>query len=98
MGKWRSVYSLMPLTRYHLRAICKYAGVHIYSELDDQLFANESYVMLHSVKGGDKTIRLPGKSYTVTELYSGKKLGTGVSVFTDKNVPAGTTRLYRLDK
>lgn len=98
MGKWRSVYSLMPLTRYHLRAICDYAGVHRYSNTDDELFANTSYVMLHTTRGGDKTISLPKGKYNVTELYTGKKLGTGVSRFTDPKVPAGTTRLYLLEK
>ena len=98
MGKWRSVYSLMPLTRNHLRAVGKYAGVHIYSDTDDELFANRSYVMLHTRLGGDKTIRLPHGKYTVTELYTKRKLGTGVTTFTDPKVPAGTTRLYLLEK
>ena len=98
MGKWRSVYSFMPLTRYHLRALCNYAGVHLYSDTDDELFANTSYVMLHTRKGGDKVIRLPKGKYNVTELYTGKKLGKGVSKFTDPKVPAGTTRLYLLEK
>lgn len=98
MGKWRSVYSLMPMTSIHLRALGRYAGVHIYSDTDDELFANRSYVMLHTRLGGDKTIRLPGGKYTVTELYTKCKLGTGVSAFTDPKVPAGTTRLYLLEK
>jgi hypothetical protein len=34
----------------------------------------------------------------VTELYTKCKLGTGVSAFTDPKVPAGTTRLYLLEK
>ena len=98
MKNWRSVYSLMPLTRQHLRALGKYAGVHIYSDTDDELFANRSYVMLHTRLGGDKTIRLPEGKYNVTELYSNRKLGTKVSSFTDPKVPAGTTRLYLLEK
>jgi hypothetical protein len=99
MGKWRSVYSLFPLTRQHLRAISNYAGVHIYSNSSDQLFVNNSYLMIHTAKGGNKTITFPkGEKYTVTELYTNKKLGTKVPLFVDKNVPAGTTRLYLLEK
>jgi hypothetical protein len=98
MGKWRSIYSLMPLTNHHLRAICNYAGVHLYSKTDDELFANTSYVMLHTRLGGDKVISLPNGKYKVTELYTGKKLGNGVSTFTDPKVPAGTTRLYLLER
>lgn len=96
MNGWQSVYSLFPLTRYHLRALCKNAGVHLYMDTDDELFATRSYLMIHTRDAGDKTIRLPGK-YTVTEVYSGRVLGNNVDCFTDKNVPAAATRLYRLD-
>ena len=55
-------------------------------------------MMLHTRKGGDKTIRLPKGKYTVTELYTNRKVGEKVSSFTDPKVPAGTTRLYLLEK
>ena len=96
MNGWQSVFSLFPLTRLHLRALCKNAGVHVYSDSDDELFANRSCIMIHTRKAGDRTIRLPGK-HTVTELYSGKVIGKDISEFTEKNVPAAATRLYRLD-
>ena len=93
---WLSVYSLFPLTRYHIRALCQNAGIHLYMDTDDELFANRSFLMIHTRTAGDKTIRLPGK-YTVTELYSGRLIGTDISEFTEENVPAAATRLYRLD-
>ena len=96
MDGWQSVFSLFPLTRQHLRALCKNAGIHVYLDSDDELFANRSFIMIHTRTAGDKTIRLPGK-YTVTELYSGKVIGKNISEFTEKNVPAAATRLYRLD-
>jgi len=95
-GGWQSVYSLFPLTRHHIRALCKNAGVHIYMDTDDELFANRSFIMIHTRTAGDKTIRLPGK-FTVTELYSDRVIGKDISEFTEKDVPAAATRLYRLD-
>ena len=77
---------------------CHKTTKEFYSDTDDELFANRSYVMLHTRLGGDKTIRLPEGKYNVTELYSKRKLGTKVSSFTDPKVPAGTTRLYLLEK
>ena len=95
-GGWQSVYSLFPLTRHHIRALCKNAGVHIYMDTDDELFANRSFIMIHTRTAGDKTIRLPGK-FTVTELYSDRVIGKDISEFTEKDVPAAATRLYRVD-
>ena len=96
MNGWQSVFSLFPLTKNHIRALCRNAGIHIYLDSDDELFANRSCIMIHTRTAGDKTIRLPGK-FTVTELYSGKVIGKNISRFTEKNVPAAATRLYRLD-
>ena len=96
MDGWQSIFSLFPLTRQHIRALCKNAGVHVYLDSDDELFANQSYVMLHTHTAGDKTIHLPGK-YKVTELYSGREIGKNISVFTEKDVPAAATRLYILE-
>lgn len=42
-----------------LRNIAKYAGVHIYNEEGDVLYASREFIMLHSLKGGSRTVKLP---------------------------------------
>ncbi len=89
---WKSVYTLMPLTRELLTGLCDYAGVHVYARSGDVLTANKSYIMLHTSAKGAKTICLPHSS-DVTELISGKRVGAGITSFTEE-LPAGKTKLY----
>jgi hypothetical protein len=93
LGKWRSVYSLMPLTKELLKGLCDYAGVHVYTDGFDVFSANKSYMMLHSSTSGDKTIILPEKS-TVKDLLSNKIIGDCIQSFTIKNMPAGKTKIF----
>ena len=81
-----------PLKRDALRKILRDAGVHVFSEDSaSSLYANASYVALHSAKPGRQTIRLP-RAATVTELYpEHRTLGTGMTEFTfDVKGPATT--------
>lgn len=54
-----------------IRAIAEFAGCHIYVENGDVLYANKSYVTLHSSKSEEKVIKLPGK-YSAYEVYEKK--------------------------
>ena len=50
---WRSVYSAAPnLPAPVLRGIARSAGVHIYSDAGDVLYANRSLVGVHTLSGG----------------------------------------------
>ena len=93
---WRSVYSMLPLRREILQGLCRYAGIHVYSETFDPFFANTSYAMIHTSTEGDKRIVLPGAA-DVTELVTGSEIGTGISVI-EERLPAGVTRIYRMDR
>jgi hypothetical protein len=92
--QWRSVYSLLPLSKELLLGLCDYAGVHVYSRSYDILSVNSGYLMLHAVNGGVKTLSLP-RSATVRELFSGKKISAGGKKFTDR-VEKKHTRVYEL--
>ncbi len=92
---WRSVYSMLPLRRELLLGLCRYAGVHVYSETFDPFFANTSYAMVHTSTEGVKRIVLPGEA-DVTELVTGNEIGAGLSVI-EERLPAGVTRIYRMD-
>jgi hypothetical protein len=93
---WRSVYSLMPLTKELLMGLCDYAGVHVYSRSFDIFGANKSYIMLHAVNSGKKVIDLPGK-YDVYNALTNQKIASNSSQIID-SVPAKETRIYRLQR
>jgi len=48
-----------------LRAIASNAGVHIYNFSDDVLYANNSFIALHTATAGRRTLKFPQK----TSLY-----------------------------
>jgi hypothetical protein len=93
---WRSVYSLMPLTKEMLSGLCDYAGVHLYSRTFDILGANKSTVFLHAVSAGEKEIDLPEK-FDVYNALTNQKIAAKTSVIKEL-VPAQETRIYRLEK
>jgi len=91
---WRSVYSMLPLSRELLLGLCRYAGVHVYSETFDPLSANKSFVMIHTATAGDKRIVLPGE-HDVSNVLRGRTVGTNTRVI-EERLPAGVTRIYRI--
>ena len=90
---WASVYSATPnLPPAVLRELARYAGVHIYSEMEDVMYADRNFVALHTVRTGDKTIHLPHPA-DVWEVYANRQVASGVTQFTD-TMESGTTNLY----
>jgi len=93
---WRSVYSLLPLDRGLLLGLCRYAGVHVYSETLDPFSASAGYLMLHTATEGTKRLKLHEPA-EVTELTEGRELGKGLEAI-EEQLPAGVTRVYRLGR
>lgn len=93
---WRSVYSALPLKRELLQGLCRYAGVHVYSDSFDPFFANAGYATIHTATAGTKRIALPAAA-DVSELVTGQELGKGVRTI-EAGLPAGVTRIYRLQR
>ena len=66
-----------------LRADYRAAGVHLYTETDDAvLSANAAWVMLHVRKDGDYVIRLPRQAACVTDVTTGRVVGTSTDCVT----------------
>lgn len=60
MGSWQSIYSITPtLPPAIIRAIARFAGVHIYNDRDDTLYANTNFLSLHANGAGERTLRFP---------------------------------------
>ncbi len=93
---FNSVYVGAPnVTSDVLRGIARYAGVHIYSESDDVLYANQHYVAVNTAKGGEKKIELPG-IFNVRDAFSGELIARSSSGFAVA-VNSHSTRLFRLE-
>ncbi len=91
---WRSVYSMLPLRRELLQGLCRYAGVHVYSESLDPFFANSAYAMIHTSTAGGKRIVLE-RPADVRELVTREEIGRGLKAI-EQELPVGVTRIYRL--
>ncbi len=94
--QWVSIYSAVPcFPQALLRNILTHVGCHVYDEnASDVVYADNSYVSVHSLFGGEKTIRLPKRS-TVYDVFNGKIIAEDVTEFT-VNCEKSETRLFRL--
>ena len=103
MSGWTSVYSYdyKLFNPWELTQIASRAGVHFYvkaSKWSDEympVFANERFLAVHSVKGGEKTIRLPRKVSCVTDLLTGEVVARDTDSFTT-SLATPDTRLFGL--
>lgn len=77
-----------------LRAIARRAGCHLFCDADEIVYANHSFLAIHTAAAGERTFRLR-RPADVVDVFSGRTLGAGVTQFTD-TIPAFRTRLYYL--
>lgn len=79
-----------------LREIWKNAGVFLYLDTNDVFYVGRSWLSIHSINGGKRTIRLPfaAKVYDPVGNYS---LADSASIV-EINVPENSTTLLRVDK
>lgn len=92
---WTSIYTLNPvLPVAFLRALARQAGVHIYNDRDDTLYASRSFFCLNADGAGERTLRFP-KLTTVADPFSGMPLAQEVSSFC-RDFSAKETVLWRL--
>lgn len=94
--QWVSIYSAVPcFPQALLRNILTHLGCHVYDETaSDVVYADNNYVAVHSLFGGDKTIHLPQRS-TVYDVFNGKIIAENVTDFT-VHCEKSETRLFRL--
>ena len=97
MGNWNSVYSFKPLLSHlKMKTIALEAGVHIYGEEGDPVFANKRFLAYHSSVSGNKRIKFPVKYSKIIDLMdNGKIMGENTdSISVYFNAPE--TSLYEL--
>ena len=72
-GTWR------PDVKF-LAEIARSAGVHLFSDTDDAVEANDRLVSLHARRAGTKTIRLPRRT-DVVDVFARKVVARNVDSF-----------------
>ena len=92
---YRSIFSSAPiLPSSLLRGIARDAGVHVYSDADDVVTANRSFLSIYAPKGGIRTVRLPERA-TVVDLIDNRTLARDVMEF-DLELAENTAVLLEL--
>ena len=96
-GSWTSVFSAIPGVHASLlRELYVEAGVHVYSDGEDVISANSSWLMIHTRSGGTKEIHLPRRYQKVTEITKEKVIGEDLSSFTIE-LPRHVTAIFMLE-
>jgi hypothetical protein len=88
---WASVFCAAPnLPAQVLRGIARYAGVHLYSDAGDVLYACRQLLSVHTVAGGPRTLTLPHPAEVVYELYEKRVVAQDTDRFQVTLAPRST--------
>ncbi len=91
------------LTTELLRVAAREAGVHLFTETECNVYARDSFVVLHASQDGPITVILPERprrpgsesSWTVTDALTGETVGRGLQV--TMTMKRGDTRILRYE-
>jgi len=91
---WRSVYIAAPnVPAVVLRGIARYAGVHIYSDAGDVLYASKELLAVHTLKGGTRVFRLPRSVEVVYDLFGEMQIAADTDEF-EATLPGVSTSVF----
>ena len=91
---WSSVYMASPdIPAPVLRGIARWAGVHLYNEDGDVLYATPDLLSVHSVSGGPRTFKLPRRAEVVYDLFNSSEVARDTAEF-QVDLPPASTSLY----
>ncbi len=91
---WSSIYIAAPnVPAPVLRGIARWAGVHLYNEEGDVLYAARQLLAVHTAMGGAREFALPHKVEAVYDLYNGKLVAENTDRF-EVTLPARSTHLW----
>lgn len=93
-GAWNSIYTASPVVPAPLlRGIARWAGVHLYNEQGDVLYATRDLLAVHTAGGGARTFHLPRPVEVVYDLYNYRVLARRTDRF-EVTLPPNATALY----
>lgn len=92
---WNSVYCAAPgVPAPLLRGIARHAGVHLYSEAGDVLYATSHLLAAHTVAGGERVFKLPCAAEVIYDLYNDCPVAYNTDAFTVRLDPVSTALYY----
>ena len=93
--EWTSVYIAAPnIPAPVLRGLARFAGVHLYSEEGDVLYATRQLLSVHTVSGGERIFTLPETVEVVYDLFENKMIAQNVDQFQVALTPSSTNLFY----
>ena len=96
--QWTSIYVAAPnLPAPVLRGIAGFAGVHLYNDDGDVLYAARNLLAVHTAAGGDRAFRLPRPVEEVYDLFERRTVARDTSEFRVTLPPASTALYYTGD-
>ena len=94
-GGWRSVWSAPPhLPAVLLRFIARKAGVHVYTDVGDQVLAGAGLLAVHAAGDGNRKVVFPSLC-TVSDALSGELVAEAAECI-QITMRKGDTALWRL--
>ncbi len=78
-----------------LRELWKNAGVHIYLETNDVLYVGRKWICIHTVEGGQRTLKFPFYDQVIDPLN--KKIIADSTNFIETNLAPRSTTLFRVN-
>jgi len=97
MPNWTSVYCSVPaLPPAVIRNMAREAGVHVYTDNDDFMAANNWLLTICAASDGPRTIYLPSKA-TVVDALNGETVSRDATSF-EADMRYGETRVWKLER
>lgn len=94
-NEWTSIYCAVPnIPAPVLRGIAHFAGVHIYSEAGDVLYATPSLLSVHTTGGGARSFTLPRQVEVVYDLFHDRVIAQDTNHFEVELQPASTALYF----
>jgi hypothetical protein len=83
MGSWTSVYcyDFKTITPAMLKDTMRKAGVHMFTDEENPVFANERLFALHFSEGGTKTVYLPRRCRKVIDVIKNAEVDRNCTSF-----------------
>jgi hypothetical protein len=92
---WNSIYVATPtLPASVLRGVARFAGVHLYSEDGDVLYATRDLLAVHTVSGGCRSFKLPRRVEVVYDLFNRRPVSANAAQFEAHLAPKSTALYY----
>ncbi len=92
---WTSIYIAAPnIPAPVLRGIAHFAGVHLYNDQGDILYATPQLLGVHTTAGGERTFRLPTSVEIIYDLFEQKVIAQQADHFQTTLAPACTVLYY----